>query len=120
MSRTLRGMALAILCCLVSPPARTEELPPPFDVHQLCEWHVEKTKPTFREREYTECFERNQEAYDELRPLWPKLSAPIKSVCLEMARDNGLGSYDLLAACVSSELKKEAAEAKKPGTQFKY
>jgi hypothetical protein len=120
MALTFRAMALAILCCVVSSPVRAEELPPHFDVHQLCEWHVEKTGPTLRESEYTECFHRNQEAYEELRPLWPKLSAPIKRSCLEMARDNGPGSYDVLAACVSSELKQEAAKAKKPDAQFKF
>lgn len=60
------------------------------------------------------CIEMEQEAYDDLKQIWPNLPQKTKNHCDEIAQVGG-GSYTILKSCLDMET---AAASSTP--KFKY
>ena len=63
------------------------------------------------------CFQQEQSAYDQLKPHWADLPAPMRTHCDEIATVGSPGSYVILQSCIKMELD-SANEIQ--GQEFKY
>lgn len=63
---------------------------------------------------YNGCIEMEQEAYDDLRAIWPKLPSRMRSYCDGVAKVSG-GTYSIFKGCVDME-----ADAAAETPEFKF
>lgn len=89
---------------------------PRYDIEDTCRTQARQSHSP--SSEFQTCMEKQQQAYDRLKPQWPRLPTPITVRCKGMFR--GPGRYTLLESCVNDLLNKAVKDAAMPGTRFRY
>lgn len=90
----------AVLALLIAPAAFAEM--PDYNVKAHCKQVASFGGPQ-SEVLLQSCYQMEQSAYDELKPSWDELPAPLRAHCTRVAAFGGPGSFALLQSCVQME-----------------
>ena len=72
---------------------------------------------TLNNRMYAYCLDREQAAYDSLKPVWQSFSANVRNICLHDWGSPTDGSYRMLQYCADQQ---RQAEQQNSSSTFRY
>ena len=111
--RSVGLLGLALVAAWAFPVAAFAEMPD-YDVKPHCN-RVASVGGGMSQMILQGCYQEEQSAYDQLKPMWDKLLPQLREHCDQIAKVGGGGSFTILQGCVQEEL-----QARKQNQQFQF